>query len=133
MKFTNRKATFNYQIFERIETGIVLSGSDVKRIRLGKVELTSAHAKIVSGEVFLVGAVFDSHKSRKLLLHKKEIISLDSKMKQKKLTLVPLSLYTKGRLFKVELALARTKRKFEKKETLKKRDIDREIDRSLRT
>lgn len=127
MKVLNRKAHYNYEIIEKFEAGLVLTGAEVKHFRKGQVSLQSAHAKIIAGEIFLVGMVLDTDRSRKLLMHKKQIVALESKIKQKKLTIIPLSVYTRARLVKVELALARAKRKFEKKELIKKKDIDRDI------
>ncbi len=140
MRVINKRARFNYRLIDELETGISLTGKEVKAVRAGLVDLTSAHGKILRGEVYLVGAVinasraqnYDPSRSRKLLLHKKEIVSLQNKMKQKKLTLVPTAMYTRGRLIKLKLALAKIKRKFEKKETIKKRDIEREIEKELR-
>ncbi len=138
MKITNRKATFDYQLLDRFEAGINLLGAEVKAVREGHVDLTGSFARIIGSEAYLVNAnifpyeyarpeVYDPRRTRKLLLHKKEIISLRSKMEGSNLTIVPVSLYTTHGLIKVELALAKSKKKFEKRESIKKRDIDREI------
>lgn len=140
MIIRNKKAKFNYKLLEKYESGISLLGAEVKSVRKGSVNLTQSYAKIIDDEVFLINtgiAVsgkknYDPRRARKLLLHKNEVISIKSKIKAKKLTLVPTKVYTKGRLIKVELALAKAKRKFEKKEIIKKRDIEREIERELR-
>ncbi len=140
MKVNNKKANFNYKLFEKFEAGISLIGGEVKALRKGNVDLSQSFAKIVDGEVYLINANIPIEgkkdylptKSRKLLLHKNQIISIQSKIKAKKLTLVPTKVYTKGRLIKVEIALAKSKRKFEKKEAIKRRDIEREIERELR-
>jgi len=139
MRVINRRAKFDYQILEIFEAGISLSGSEAKSVREKRVNLSQSFAKIINGEVYLVNVnipsanqALSSTRSRKLLLHKKEIISLNSKIKQRKLTLVPLAMYTKGRLVKVELALAKPRRKFEKKAQIKKKDIKREIERELK-
>ena len=140
MKIINKKAKFNYNLSERFEVGIVLTGAEVKALKTGRADLSNSYAKIVGGEAYLVNANipaqgvqnYDATRSRKLLLHKNELISLGTKMKQKQLTLVPIRVYTKGRLVKAEIALAKSKRKFEKKESIKKKDIEREIDRELR-
>lgn len=137
----NKKAKFNYNLFERFEAGVVLTGAEVKALRGGRADLSNSYAKIISGEAYLVNANipaegilnYDPTRSRKLLLHKSELISLGSKMKQKKLTLVPVKVYTKGRLVKVQLALAKSKRKFEKKEAIKKKDIEKELDKALKS
>ena len=140
MRIINKKAKFNYNLSERFEVGIVLTGAEVKALKTGRADLSNSYAKIVGGEAYLVNANipaqgvqnYDATRSRKLLLHKNELISLGTKMKQKQLTLVPIRVYTKGRLVKAEIALAKSKRKFEKKESIKKKDIEREIDRELR-
>jgi len=140
MKLINKKARFHYNLLERIEAGISLNGGEAKAVRLGHVDLSNSFAKILQGEIYLVNANipiegkkdYSPTRSRKLLLHKSEIISIQSKIKAKKLTLVPTKLYTKRRLVKVEIALAKTKREFEKKEAIKRKDIKREIARELR-
>lgn len=140
MRILNKKAKFNYQILEKYETGISLLGIEVKSLRNGRADLSNSYAKIINGEVYLINANipsanvdnYDATRTRKLLLKRNEIISIQSKIKARKLTLVPISLYNKGRLVKVNLALAKPKRKFEKREDLKKKDIEREIQRQLR-
>src|SRR3989344_3138319 len=137
MRIINKKAKFNYNLSERFEGGIVLTGAEVKALKTGRADLSNSYAKIVGGEAYLVNANipaqvvqnYDETRSRKLLLHKNELISLGTKMKQKQLTLVPIRVYTKGRLVKAEIALAKSKRKFEKKESIKKKDIEREIEK----
>ena len=140
MKVINKKAKFNYKLIERFEVAIALQGAEVKAIRRGNVDLTQSFAKIIGDEIYLINTNvpgegkkdYNSRRIIKLLLHKKEIISIKSKIKAKKLTLIPLSLYTKGRLIKAEIALAKAKRKFEKKEAIKKRDIEKEIEAELK-
>lgn len=139
MRIFNKRASFNYNLFERIEAGISLTGSEAKSLRMGRADLSNSYAKIVNGEAYLINANIplenaqkDPTRTRKLLLHNVQITSLESKMKQKKLTLVPTRVYTKGRLAKIELALAKAKRKFEKKESLKKKDIEREIEQEIK-
>lgn len=141
MKVKNKKAYFNYKLeSERVEAGISLMGGEAKAVRTSRVDISNAHARILNGEVYLVNANipveskkdYNPTRMRKLLLHKKEIVSLQTKMKQRKLTLVPTSMYTKRRLVKIELALGKGKRKFEKRQTIKKRDIDREIEKELK-
>ncbi len=140
MKILNKRARFDYQILEKIESGISLLGGEVKSIRRGQASISQAFAKIIGNEIFLVNAHipipgkkdYQPTRTRKLLLHKNQIVSLTSKIKSEKLTLIPLSLYTKARLVKVELALAKAKRKFEKRESLKKKDIELEIQRELK-
>ncbi|KKQ52964.1 MAG: SsrA-binding protein [Microgenomates group bacterium GW2011_GWC1_38_12] len=140
MRIINKKAKFNYNLFERIEAGISLLGAEAKAVRGGHVNLSDSFAKIIDCEIYLVNAnipvegkkEYSSTRTRKLLLHKDQIVSLQTKIKQKKLTLVPTKIYTKGNLVKVELALAKSKRKFEKKAKLKKKDIQREIEQEIR-
>lgn len=110
-------------------------------LKKGNVDLSKSFAKIIGEEAYLINANipvpgkknYDPARTRKLLLHKDEIVSIKTKIKAKKLTLVPTMLYTKGRLVKAKIALAKTKRKFEKKEAIKKRDIEREIEMELKT
>ena len=140
MKIVNKRASFNYTIIEKIEAGIVLTGGEARAIRTGHINLANSYAKIINNEVYLVNADvpiagaknYDSTHMRKLLLKRSEILNLEVKIKQKKLTLVPTKVYTKGRLIKAELGLAKSKREFEKRETLKKRDIQRDIEKEAR-
>lgn len=140
MRVINKKARFDYKLFDRYESGVELLGGEVKAVRLGKADISNSFAKVINDELFLVNANipvkdkknYSPTRTRKLLLHKDEIISIKTKVKAKKLTLVPTKMYTKGRLIKVEVALAKSKLKFEKKEALKKKDIEREIARELR-
>jgi SsrA-binding protein len=140
MKILNKKARFNYTLSEKYEAGISLLGGEVKSIRNGSADLSRSFVKIIEGQAYLVNTNisiqgkkdYNPTRSRKLLLHKDQIISILSKVKAKKLTLVPTKLYTKGRLIKVEIALAKPKRKFEKKEAIKKKDIEREIEKQLK-
>jgi SsrA-binding protein len=140
MKIVNRKAQHNYQLIERFEAGIVLAGHEVRAVKNGHVDLATAHAKIIGNEAYLINANITSNissehnptRARKLLLHKNQIISLKTKIQAGKLTLVPTKMYTKARLIKVEIALAKSKRKFEKKELKKKKDIEREVERELK-
>lgn len=136
MHIFNKRAKRNYKILETITAGIVLTGEEVKAARANKVNLDLSFAKIINNEVFLINATITTKnpqsKSKKLLLNKKEIISLKTKIKSRNLTLIPLKMYTKGPLIKLELGLGKTKRKFEKRESLKKRDIQRDIERELK-
>lgn len=133
---TNKKATHDYFILEKYEAGIVLKGTEIKSIRQGKVNLRDSFARIIKGEIFLMnmhispythGNVFnhDPLRDRKLLLHKKEIARLAGKVAQKGLALVPLSLYFKNSRVKVELALVKGKKLYDKREDIKKRDLQR--------
>jgi len=134
----NRRARFEFQILETTEVGIVLKGSEVKSVRQGKVDLSDCFASVKDGEIWLhnmhVAAYQNAgpfnhnpKRSRKLLLHKREIRKLFSKTKQKGLSLVPIRLYWKHGMAKIELAVAKGKRSFDKRETIKKRDQDREL------
>ena len=136
MKITNRKAFFDYQLLDRFEAGINLYGHEVKSVRLGKADLTSAFIKIIGSEAYLVNAKifqyqpgqvesYDERRTRKLLLHKKEIIALKSKTDGSNLSLVPVSLYLKHGFVKVGVALGKGKKQYEKREAIKKRDIKR--------
>lgn len=143
MRITNRKATFDYNLQEHFEAGINLLGAEVKAIRLGHADLSGSFVRIVGSEAYLINAkifpyeharpeTYDTRRTRKLLLHKKEIIALKGKMDGANLTIVPVSLYTTSKVIKVELALAKSKKKFEKKEAIKRRDIDRDIEEELK-
>jgi len=140
MKIINRKATFNYKLLEKFEAGISLTGAEVKSIKKGKIDLSAAYGKILGDEAYLVnanipfeGAIDNkSTRSRKLLLHKNEIVAINAKIKAKKLTLVPTKVYTRGPFIKLEIALAKSKKRFEKKELLKKKDIEREMEKQLK-
>ena len=139
----NKKAFHEYHILTTFEAGIQLKGSEVKSIREGKASLKESYVLIRKGEAWLRGAHiasyshtgFEGHKSvrnRKLLLHKKEIIKINSKLVEKGLTAVPIKLYLKNGLVKLEFGLAKGKKLFDKRETKKKRDIERDIQRALK-
>ena len=130
----NKYARFDYEILESFEAGIVLQGDEIKAVRSGRVNLKGSYAKIfyTSGkpEIFLVGAHFhsltlDPYRTRKLLVHANEIKHLVGKSTEKRLTLVPLKMYFKGGKAKVEIGIGRGKKEFDKRETIKKRDLDR--------
>jgi len=141
MKIPNKRARYEYSLEPgRFEAGLVLSGGEAKAIRTGHADLSRSVARILNGEGWLINAnipfegarKYNPTRSRKLLLHKQEITSILTKMKQRRLTLVPVSLYTTGRLVKLALALGKPKRQFEKKEAIKRKDIQRDIERELR-
>ncbi len=140
----NKKAYFDYNLIEKLEAGIVLTGSEIKAIRAGKINLKGSHAKILYGdkknpELFLINANIatndnsDNSRTRKLLIHKKEIIRLVGKIQAKKLTIVPTKLYLKRGKAKVEIAVAQGKKLYDKREQIKKKDLDREIKRNLKS
>jgi len=139
----NRQARFNYEILEKVEAGISLAGTEVKSIREGKANIKEAYADIRNGEAWLIGAHINpySHgnitnhdplRERRLLLNAREIHRLQGKVMEKGLTLVPLRLYLKGRLIKLELGVGRGKKLVDKRQDLKKKDQEREIQRALR-
>lgn len=141
---TNRQAAFRYNLVERFECGIVLTGSEVKSIRAGKVTLKDGYATIDGAEIWLHNvhiahyppATRDNHepeRTRKLLMHKREIERLIGKTREKGLTLVPTRVYLSGTRVKVEIALARGKNVRDKRETIKKRELDRELRRATQT
>ena len=137
MEVYNREAKYNYFIEEEIECGIVLTGTEIKSIRDGKVNLKDSYAVIRKNEVYLLnthiseykeGNIFnhDPKRSRKLLLHKNEIIKLNNKVSQEGLTLIPLKLYFKKNKVKILLGLCKGKKTYDKRETIKERDLKRE-------
>ena len=140
---TNRKAYHNYLIQDSVEAGIVLTGTEIKSIRAGRVSLGDAYVKPEAGELWLLNAhiaryeagSYLSHeptRPRKLLLHHKQIDNLTSKVSEKGLTLVPLKLYIKGSIAKVEVALAKGKKLHDKRESIVRRETEREIERALK-
>jgi len=140
----NRKAHFNYEVMDTFEAGIKLKGFEVKSIKKGQGNINSAFCIIRGKEAYIVGMHippyqpkntypgYDPEQTRKLLLSKKEIKKLGEKDSIKGLTLVPLSLYSKGPYIKISIAIARGKRTIDKRETIKKRDLDREMEREYK-
>jgi SsrA-binding protein len=140
---TNRKAFHNYSIQDTFEAGVVLTGTEIKSIRSGRVSLGEAYVRPEGGELWLMGAhiaryeaaSYLSHeptRPRKLLMHRKEINSLTGRIAEKGFTLVPLRLYIKDRTAKVEIALAKGKKLYDKRETIIRRETEREIDRNIK-
>ena len=136
MEIVNRKARFNYFIDKEIEAGIALSGTEIKSIRNGSANFNDSYVIIRNNEAFIInmyiapykdGTYFnkDERRNRKLLLHKEEIKKLDTKMKEKGYTLVPLKLYFKNNKVKILIGLARGKKLYDKRETIKQRDLER--------
>jgi SsrA-binding protein len=143
MKIANRKAFYDFEVRDKYEAGINLTGAEVKALRGGHGDLTGSFVRIIGSEAYLVNAKifpyqnafpenYDPNRTRKLLLHKREIISLKSKMEGANLTLVPVSWYDTKNLIKLELALGKSKKKFDKRQAIKKRDTDREIEQNLK-
>ena len=140
---SNRKARHDYEILDVVEAGIVLHGSEVKSLRAGQVQLVDAYARVIDGEVWLDGVhiapyrfavgvgAHDPDRARKLLLHRSEIVRLRERIMKERLALVPLSLRLVDGRVKVELALARGRRKGDKRQTIAERDTQREIQRAL--
>lgn len=139
----NQKAHFDYEILSTISAGLELTGTEVKSVREGKMSLQGSRVSVRGGEVFLLGsdiqayqpknapADYDSVRARKLLLSKAEVAELEKAEGTKGLTIVPISVYNKGRFFKVEIAIAKGKKKFDKRQALKKRDTERDLDRKI--
>jgi SsrA-binding protein len=139
----NRRARRDYDVLDTFEAGLVLQGSEVKSLRAGHVQVADAYAHVKDGEVWLEGVhiapyafaqgfgAHDPDRRRKLLMHRDEIRRLDLRLAQERLTLVPISLYFKDGRVKVELAVARGRRRADKREALAERDSQREIDRAL--
>lgn len=140
----NRKASFNYELIERFVAGLKLVGTEIKSIRNGKVNLTDAYCALIRGEMYVINlhiaeyelGTINNHiakRDRKLLLNKKEIEKLDKKVKESGLTIVPTKLFVNDRgLAKLEIALARGKKTYDKRETLKSKDAKRDIDRAMK-
>jgi SsrA-binding protein len=140
----NKKAYFIYQILEKFEAGIALNGQEVKSIKLGRINLMGSYVVIRNGEVYLVGANvppyqpknapsdYDPQRSRKLLLRKKEIDYLFGKSQQKGLTMIPLKVYTNNGKIKLEFGIGRGRKKFDKREIIKKRETEKEMKKELK-
>ena len=140
---TNRKARHDYEFLEEFECGIVLTGTEVKSLRQGSASLAEAYARIVKGELWLIGANIPVYnegnrfnhapaRDRKLLVHKRELERMYKRVREKGLTLVPLSMEFRGSLVKVHIALARGKRLYDKRATQKERESKRDMDRAMR-
>jgi SsrA-binding protein len=140
---TNRRARFDYTILETFEAGLVLTGSEVKSLREGRANLRDAYGVIKDDEAWLIGATISPYpfardgghepdRTRKLLLHRFEIRKIASRLAEKGLTLVPLQMYFRDGKAKVEVGLAKGKARYDKRETLKRRQADREMERAMR-
>jgi len=139
----NKKAFFDYEILERMETGIVLCGSEVKSIKDGKVSIKECYCRFIGRELFVIGMHVSEYKNanifnhktirdRKLLLHRMELKKLFGKAEVAGFTIIPLSIYKKRHLIKVEIALVRGKREYDKRQTIKDRDVQKETDRLMK-
>ena len=140
---SNRQAFFNYEILDRCEAGLVLTGTEIKSIRAGRVDLRDCYARVQGGEMWLVNAYIapyqsasfynhDPRRARKLLLHREEIAKFSATAAEKGLTIVALRIYIKNHVAKVELALAKGKRQYDKRRAIMERDMDREAMRAMR-
>lgn len=140
----NSKTRFDYEIEKKFSAGIELLGMEVKSVKAGKVSLRGSFVAVRGGEAYLIGAEippyqpkntpadYDSKRARKILLTKDEVLELSEAEGTKGLAIVPLSLYSKGRLVKLDIAIARGKKKFDKRESIKKRDTERDLKRKLK-
>jgi SsrA-binding protein len=140
---TNRKAHHDYNILETLEAGIALRGSEIKSVRASQVSLGEAYVKPENGELWLINAYIarydaasymghDPVRQRKLLVHRKELLRLTARLAEKGLTLVPLRMYLKDGIAKLEIGLGRGKKLYDKRETIARRDAEREIERTLK-
>ncbi len=140
---TNRKAFHNYHIGDKYEAGLVLTGSEIKSVRMGRISLGDAYVRPENGELWLHNVHIaryeassymghEPRRPRKLLLHKKEIKNLTAQIAEKGLTIVPTRLYIKGHVAKVEIALARGKKQYDKREAITRREVERELARATK-
>jgi SsrA-binding protein len=143
LEINNRKANYDYEIIDTYETGIVLTGTEIKSIRNGKANLKDSYAIIKNNEIFLLNMHISSYeqgnrfnheetRTRKLLMHKKEILKLKDKLEIEGLTLIPIKLYFKGNIAKILIGLAKGKKNYDKREAIKKKDIEKQIAKELK-
>ncbi len=143
MEILNRKVNFDYEIIDTFEAGIVLTGTEIKSIRLGKCNLKDSYAIIKNNEIFILNMHISQYdqgnrfnheetRTRKLLMHKKEILKLRDKLEIEGFTLVPIKLYFKGSKAKLLIGLAKGKKNYDKRESIKKKDIERQIAKELK-
>ena len=144
MEILNRKVNFDYEIIDTFEAGIVLTGTEIKSIRLGKCNLKDSYAIVKNNEIFILNMHISQYeqgnrfnheetRTRKLLMHKKEILKLRDKLEIEGFTLVPIKLYFKGSKAKLLIGLAKGKKNYDKREIIKKKDIERQIAKELKT
>jgi SsrA-binding protein len=140
---TNKRASHDYHILEKLEAGIALTGSEIKSVRANRITFTDSFVRFKNGQAWLVNTyiapypggfdrVYDPRSSRKLLLHRRQIDQWERQVSTKNLTIVPLKMYTSHNLAKVEIALVEGKKNYDKRETLRRKDIQRDIDRTIR-
>ena len=140
---SNRKATHEYFILEQVEAGLVLQGSEIKSIRAGQISLAESYVQVENGQAWLIDAHIapyeqaknfnhEPRRPRKLLLHRDEIVRLDKEIRQKGITIIPLKVYLKDVRAKIEIALAKGKKLYDKRQVIAKRDAEREMERNLR-
>lgn len=143
MRITNKKALHNYHILESLEAGIELTGAEVKSIKEGRIELGESFAKVLNEQIFLINAHipryqnapirdYNPSRSRRLLLHKNQIQSLVGKVSRGGIALVPVAIYLKNNLIKVQLGVGKSKKVFDKRKVIKERDHQRRIEQELR-
>ena len=140
----NRKALHDYELLDELEVGIVLTGQEVKSAKQGGLRLRGSYVTIRKGALWLIGAAIDPYKAagplphydqqrtRKLLAHEREVLKLLQRLQGERLTLVPKKAYTRSGRIKIAISLARTKRAFEKRETIRRREVERDVSRALR-
>lgn len=141
---SNRQAKRDYEILNTFEAGLALTGQEVKSVRAGQMKLQGSYATIARGELWLIGAHipkykpagplpdYDPGRSRKLLIHRRELKHLIGKIQERGLTVVPLGVYTRHTKLKIELGLGRGRKQYEKREVIKKRDLDREVRQAMK-
>ena len=143
MEIINRKARFDYEIEDEYETGIVLKGTEIKSIRNGKANIKDSYAIIRNNELYLLNSHISLYeegnrfnheetRTRKLLMHKREILKLKDKIEKEGYTLIPLKMYFKGSILKVLIGLAKGKKNYDKREAIKKRDTEREMQKIIK-
>jgi len=140
---TNRSASYSYELMQKFEAGMVLTGSEIKSLRLGRMDIRQAYARPIRDEIYLVGSHIahyehsnslnhDPERTRRLLLHKTEVNNLIKGVNEQGYTIVPTRVYIKNNVAKVEIALARGKRQYDKRQAIMKRETDREMQRSIK-
>lgn len=132
MELNNRKARHNYNILETFEAGIELNSNNVKQIVNGNLDISASYCMIENGEIFVYNIPFKDENKKRLLMHKKEILKLQIKSSENNLQIIPLSIYDKNNKFKMLISLSKSKKNYDKRETIKKREIERDIKSQLK-